>query len=104
MSVIIDTKKCIGCGSCQEVCPGNLIRADERGRAFLRRPRDCWGCTSCLKACPAGAIRFYLAPDIGGRGAQMSVERRGDLRTWIITSPDGSEKRIEVNARSANRY
>ena len=55
MSIRLENEKCIGCGRCADVCPGNLL-VIEAGRARLRDARDCWGCTACVKACPRAAI------------------------------------------------
>jgi adenylylsulfate reductase subunit B len=88
MSVIIDTGRCICCGACAEICPGNLIRIRQGEAAFLPHPEECWGCASCLKACRAGAITYYLGADIGGRGGRMRVAQEGRFSRWIITLPD----------------
>ena len=50
MSIQINKLKCVGCGKCVEACPGNLIKKDTDGKAFIKHVKDCWGCTSCLKA------------------------------------------------------
>ena len=77
MSVLIDSTRCMRCGACAEICPGNLIRIRQGGTAFLPHPEECWGCASCLKVCSAGAIAYYLGADIGG----------GRFSHWIITLP-----------------
>ena len=69
MSIRIQKSKCVGCGRCIEACPGNLIKKDKEGKAFIRQVRDCWGCTSCIKECSCDAIRFFLGADVGGRNA-----------------------------------
>ena len=122
MSIAIDKSKCVGCGRCIEVCPGNLIKlvADEKAvcsrpeqngevmqslrKAVIRREKDCWGCTSCLKECKTGAIAFFLGADIGGRGSVLSVSDNGDIRTWTVTAPDKSTKTIVVNRKESNKY
>ena len=88
MSVLIDASRCVRCGACAEICPGNLIRVRNGAAAFLPHPEECWGCASCLKACRAGAIAYYLAADIGGRGGRMQVVQEGRFSRWIITLPD----------------
>ena len=56
MSVRILQNKCVGCGKCLSVCPGNLLKKGEDGKVHIRNIRDCWGCTACLKECHTGAI------------------------------------------------
>ena len=104
MSIQINKSKCVGCGQCIEACPGNLIKKDEDGKAFIKHIKDCWGCTSCLKECKTGAIAFFLGADIGGRGSVLSVSDSGDIRTWTVTAPDQSTKTIVVNKKESNKY
>ncbi len=104
MSIMIDREKCIGCGRCHEVCPGTLIKLDNEHRAYIKYPRDCWGCTSCIKECPVYAVRFYLGADIGGMGSLVHTEKRGDILSWIIDRPDGTQNIIEVNQKESNKY
>lgn len=104
MSIRIDQTKCVGCGRCAEACPGNLLRINTRRKAEIRIPEDCWGCTSCMKECPAGAIRFFLEADIGGRGAEMSYRREGDIAQWTVHFRDGGRRVIEVDRKNANVY
>lgn len=104
MSIHIDEGLCRGCGQCVEVCPGNLIKRDPRGKALLRRPKDCWGCVSCLKACAFGAISFRLGAELGGMGSSMRTREDGALRHWSITRPDGTQTVITVDTRDANKY
>lgn len=104
MSIQIDEKRCIGCGRCSEVCPGNLIKLGSRDRAWMKHPRDCWGCTSCLKVCPTGAIRFFLGADIGGRGSSLTVHQQADIWLWRVHRTDGSTEQITVNKKDSNQY
>lgn len=102
MSIIINSEKCIGCGKCAEVCPGNLIKID--GKAYIKYPKDCWGCTSCVKECSVNAVNFFLGADIGGMGSLVYTRQKGDILTWIIERPDGSVKEININRKESNRY
>ena len=104
MSIAIRQNKCVGCRRCVEVCPGNLIKIDKTGKAYIKEPRDCWGCTSCLKECKIGAIAFFLGADIGGRGSCLSIQDDGGLRHWKITDPQGRSETITVNRKDANKY
>jgi NAD-dependent dihydropyrimidine dehydrogenase PreA subunit len=51
----LDTKKCIGCGSCLEVCPHGVFTIDNR-KAQITNKKYCMECGACKKNCPAGAI------------------------------------------------
>lgn len=104
MSIIIDKNKCIGCGKCHKVCPGNLLIADEHHRTKIRCPEACWGCTSCLKVCKYEAIAYFLGADIGGKGSLMTVSDEGDELHWQITDQSGKKQAITTNKKSANAY
>lgn len=40
MSIQINKLKCVGCGKCVEACPGNLIKKDTDGKAFIKHVKD----------------------------------------------------------------
>ena len=103
MSIRIDQSQCQGCGRCREVCPGGLIRQDERKRAFIKEPRDCWGCAACLKECSFGAIRYFLGPDMGGRGAYLIVKDEPNYLHWLMIK-SGRTTHVRVNKKEANKY
>ena len=94
MSIRIREERCVGCGKCQEVCPGTLIQIIDR-KAVMKYPKNCWGCVSCVKECKAGAIEFYLGADIGGMGGTMNVTQK------VISSTGTSPDLTAVNWSSA---
>ena len=104
MSVRILQNKCVGCGKCLSVCPGNLLKKGEDGKVHIRNIRDCWGCTACLKECHTGAILYFLGADMGGMGSMLSVKEKGDVRIWRVDSPNGETKTIEINMKDSNKY
>lgn len=60
---IVDHKVCIGCGTCDRVCPeGVCFKTDQKnskGLTFYDRDLDfCKGCGLCAKECPVRAIRM----------------------------------------------
>ena len=103
MSVFVEREKCVGCGRCTEVCPGNLLFLRE-GTARIRDVRDCWGCTACVKECPKNAIFYYLAADLGGAGGRLYAEDTPSTLNWVMKWPDGSEESILVDKKKANEY
>ncbi len=104
MSIQIKENKCVGCRRCVEVCPGNLIKINEKNKAFIRHIEDCWGCTSCMKECPVKAIRFFLGADMGGAGGTFTVSQSEKLSIWTFEDIQGRETSIEVNKKDANKY
>lgn len=104
MSIRIRQDRCVGCGKCMEVCPGNLIKRDEEGKAWIKHEEDCWGCTSCLKECHKDAIAFFLGADIGGKGSTLSVQTVDDVNIWKVEDIKGNVQIIEVNKKDANKY
>ncbi|MCK4423594.1 MAG: 4Fe-4S binding protein [Candidatus Omnitrophica bacterium] len=52
MAVVIDEKKCTGCGICVEVCPVDAIKIDK----IAEINEDCVECLSCIDECPNEAI------------------------------------------------
>jgi len=61
----VNMEKCIGCGLCLKVCPGNMVGGDvlrmENGHPVMVDQtrfgwQGCWRCQHCLAVCPNGAI------------------------------------------------
>lgn len=102
MSIQINSAKCIGCGRCTEACPGNLLFLQD-GKAQMREVRDCWGCTACMKECPVAAISYFLGADIGGTGAQMTIQKEKNLYHWTISKGDEATT-ITIDKNNANQY
>lgn len=49
----VDSERCVGCGTCQDVCPTGAISVEEIARVD---PRLCIGCGRCVERCPRGAL------------------------------------------------
>ncbi|MBR1396448.1 MAG: 4Fe-4S binding protein [Selenomonadaceae bacterium] len=103
MSIYIDKNKCIGCGKCAEICPGNLLQIKNR-RAEIRDVRDCWGCTACVKICPKNAIYYQLSADLGGAGSKLSVKNSQTNLTWIVNKSNGEIISINIDKTQSNKY
>lgn len=104
MSVVIDKKKCLGCGKCIEICPGNVIRRNDEGKAYMDDPSDCWSCVSCMKECPVQAINMILPPEIEACVGKMAVIQKENLTEWVIEKADGKTIVITTDSHEANKY
>jgi len=104
MSIKINPQKCVGCGKCLEVCPGNLIFKKIDSKAYIKYPQDCWGCAACVKECPVQAINYYLGADIGGKGTYLNTVKEKNLLNWHIFKPKGEEIIITTDETEANKY
>jgi len=50
-----DTKRCVGCGRCCEVCPHGVFEMDGKARIVDRDA--CMECGACAMNCPVKAIK-----------------------------------------------
>lgn len=51
--------RCIGCGTCSQSCPNDVIRM-KGGKARIVYPEDCAACFLCVEDCPREAISVAL--------------------------------------------
>ena len=66
---VIDTNKCIGCGSCISACPEmpvHQVLGLLRRKATLVSPTDCIGHGACKAACPVDAIQLVFGTERRG--------------------------------------
>ena len=68
---LIDTSKCLGCGTCVEACPEKKVLGLIAGKAVLTTPANCIGHGACKSACPLDAITLVLGTE--ERGVDIPV-------------------------------
>lgn len=50
---VVDPARCVGCGTCEEVCPAGAIQVHETAKVDRAL---CMACGRCVAQCPQGAI------------------------------------------------
>lgn len=59
LKVVLDEKKCTGCGFCEQVCPRNCYNMDNDNHiAIIQRPKRCVQCGACIIQCSLDALYF----------------------------------------------
>lgn len=53
----VDKEKCVPCGACERVCPGDAFTKEQEGFPEIKKSL-CLECLSCSTVCPQGAIRY----------------------------------------------
>lgn len=54
---MVNKDKCIGCGTCVDVCPVNAITLNDEGKAQIDQEK-CIKCGTCEAVCPVMAIEI----------------------------------------------
>ncbi len=86
----IDNARCIGCGTCTEVCPEGDVLAVFGGKAVIVNPHKCIGHSVCAEACPVGAITMVLAhPSMSADMPFLTPEYETSVRNLFIVGELG---------------
>lgn len=52
-----DLARCIGCGTCVNVCPMDVLRLDaQAGKSVIAYPENCQNCGQCYINCPGQSL------------------------------------------------
>ena len=59
--IVIDEKKCTGCGECVNICPSEIYKFDGQlpgggQRVVVGDTSECSNCESCISVCQPQAI------------------------------------------------
>lgn len=96
MGLKFESSKCNGCGRCVDICPGDLLRIDEKGKSSIRNQADCWDCMACVKSCPQGALETRLPFSLADFGATLKPKIDSDKIRWELTYPDGRSEEFII--------
>ncbi|SLM29029.1 FAD-dependent oxidoreductase (4Fe-4S ferredoxin cluster binding protein) [Desulfamplus magnetovallimortis] len=83
---VVDVEKCTACGTCEKICPKNIIRITSVSMRIMKEYTEDKCITPCQRACPTGIdIREYLARIRQGDngGAVQVIKERNPFPTVI---------------------
>lgn len=100
MPPVVYKEKCLGCGICEEICPGDLMELDENNIAFCRAARDCWDCMACIKECPSGALETRIPYQLGYYPAKLIPKKRDKEIEWTLIDINGKIERFLVKTHN----
>lgn len=86
-SLKLDSKKCIGCGTCIEVCPHNVFNL-KSGKVEIINRDSCMECGACAKNCAFNAI--YVKSGVGCASAVIKGWLLGTEPTCDCSGDNGS--------------
>lgn len=107
--VVIDEKKCIGCGLCAADCIAQNIVIEEKAHV----KQDCFQCGHCVAVCPKGAVSIpeYDMADVEEYDADSftlepeavlhSIKFRRSIRNY---KPEGVPEAVLRTLAEAGRY
>lgn len=87
VSLKLNRDACIGCQTCERVCPHAVFRIEQR-KAYLADRDACMECGACARNCPVGALSVR-----SGVGCAYAV---------IVGALTGTEPRCDCPAPSGD--
>jgi len=94
----LDPEKCLGCGTCLEVCP-HAVLARDNGRVTITDRDACMECGACARNCPAAALSVKSGVGCATAVINAALGRKSSSCCCVVeaetcgTSPEGEKAR-----------
>ena len=77
---VINYSKCIGCGTCYNICPTDIFKYDEKTHLVtVAYPNECWYCGACSYDCPR---RELFVPNSPWHVCRKRMMNLGKVEDW----------------------
>lgn len=84
----LDIEKCVGCGTCLDVCP-HAVLARENGKVRIKSRDACMECGACARNCPADAITVKAGVGCAAAVINSALGRNAASYCCVIESDGG---------------
>lgn len=99
-TVIIDSKTCIGCTKCIQVCPVDAIIGTSKANHIVIES-ECTGCNLCLPACPVDCMHEQASSSISAKKLVANYRRqRFEARNNRIEQTKSASKILHKNNKT----
>jgi Fe-S-cluster-containing hydrogenase component 2 len=83
--IIVDTKKCRGCGACVEACPFGAIFLNPETQKAIK----CIACGFCTKYCPVNTLRILTEEELAAMKQEQIIRYEcSDLLAELKTAQE----------------
>lgn len=92
VTLSFEPEKCLGCGTCLDVCPHGVFVRDN-GRVKIRERDACMECGACARNCPSDALNVRSGVGCAVAVINSALGRKSDSCCCVIepekTAPSG---------------
>jgi NAD-dependent dihydropyrimidine dehydrogenase PreA subunit len=99
----LDQKKCMGCGTCLLVCP-HAVLSLSNGKVEIVNRDACMECGACARNCPSEALDVRSGVGCAAAVINAMLGRKESSCCCTINSEENSSNRVEgsQNMKSSN--
>ena len=85
VTLSLEPERCVGCGTCLDVCPHDVFVRDN-GRVAIRDRDACMECGACARNCPAEALQVQAGVGCAAAVINSALGRTGSSCCCVVES------------------